>query len=107
MEGPINELFTFLTKGWVYIGGVVAGVVAKISTELLMNRKLSLMQWIGIVGVSIFCGYFCAVYCDVKGYEQEAKYLVPLCTLMGEKGMIYISTNYKRIIEVLILPFKK
>jgi hypothetical protein len=107
MDGPISEVLAFLTKGWVYIGGVVAGVIAKVSTELLMNRKLSLLQWIGIVGVSIFCGYVCAVYCDVKGYQQEAKYLVPLLTLLGEKGMIYISTNYRKIIDAILLTFKK
>lgn len=103
----LSDFITLLTKGWVYIAGVAAGVVAKVSTELLMKRKLSFMQWLAIVGVSVFFGYLSAVWCDGNGWQTQGRYIVPLCTLMGEKIMIYLSANYRRIGDAILSIFTK
>lgn len=107
MESPQNELIEFVTRAWAYIGSVMVGVIAKISTEVLMKRKLSFMQWLAIVGVSVFFGYLSAVWCDNRGWEEQAKYIVPLATLMGEKIMIYLSANYRRIGDAILSIFTK
>ena len=107
MEVQHNELQEFLARSWVWIVGIGAGVLAKISSEVLMKRKISLVQWLGIVGVSVFFGYMAAVYCDSNGYVSQGRFIVPLITLMGEKITIYISTNYMRIGDAILSIFKK
>jgi len=107
MESHQNELIEFITRAWAYIGSVMVGVIAKISTEVLMKRKLSFIQWLAIVGVSVFFGYLSAVWCDNRGWEEQAKYIVPLATLMGEKIMIYLSANYRRIGDAILSIFTK
>jgi hypothetical protein len=107
MESPQHEIMEFITRAWAWIGSVMVGVIAKISTEVLMKRKLSFVQWLGIIGVSVFFGYLSAVWCDNKGWEEQGRYIVPLCTLMGEKITIYISANYRRIGDAILSIFTK
>jgi hypothetical protein len=105
MESPHNELAEFISRCWVWGAGIVAGVVAKISTELMMKRKLSLLQWLGIVGVSMFFGYLTAVWCDSNGWVSQGRYIVPLATLMGEKITIYLTANYRKIGDAILTIF--
>ncbi len=73
---------------------------------MLMKRKLSIYQWFGIVGISIFFGYLCSVYCLNNGLEKQSSFLVPITTLFGEKIMIYLTTHYKTIIDRILNPKK-
>ena len=107
MEVQHNELQEFLARSWVWIVGIGAGVLAKISSEVLMKRKISLVQWLGIVGVSVFFGYIAAIWCDSNGWVEEGRFIVPIFTLMGEKITIYLSTNYMRIGDAILYLFKK
>lgn len=106
MQEPANDLLAFIYKFSSFIMSILAGVVTKISYEMLMKRKLSLAQWFGIVGVSIFFGYLCSVYCLNNGLEKQSSWFVPICTLFGEKIMIYLTTHYKTIIEKILNPKK-
>jgi hypothetical protein len=101
-----NEVGAFLGKSSAYIGAIAVGVVAKISSEILMKRKLNIIQWFGIVGISVFFGYLTAVYCANNDMDQQSKWLVPLSTLFGEKIMIYLTTHYKAILHKIINPSK-
>lgn len=101
-----NELVALISKSSTLIAAIAVGVVAKISTEILMKRKLSIIQWFGIVGISVFFGYLTAVYCANNDMDQQSKWLVPLSTLFGEKIMIYLTTHYKSILHKIINPSK-
>ena len=106
MQNPVDDFYAFIYKFSGFIMSIMAGVLTKISYEMLMKRKLSLMQWIGIIGVSIFFGYLCSVYCLNNGLEKQSSWFVPICTLFGEKIMIYFTTHYKTIIDKIINPKK-
>ncbi len=65
--------------------GVITGLMAKYSYELTRGRKLSILAWLGITGLSIFSGYLTALICQYYHYDEASKILVPLGTLFGEK----------------------
>ena len=106
MNEITTELSAFITKSSAFIAAIAVGVVAKISTEILMKRKLNMFQWLGIVGISVFFGYLTAVYCSNNQMDNQGKWLVPLATLFGEKIMIYLTTHYKAILHKIINPTK-
>lgn len=97
-----NEIVAFVTKWGTVIASIGVGILAKVSTELLLKRRLSMIQWVGIMGVSIFGGYMMSVWCHTRGWLEQSYYLVPLATLFSEKVMIYITTNYKIILGRLL-----
>lgn len=102
----MNQFWTdvevFIHKYGQFIIGTGLGVIAKLSYDIYMKRTLSILQWISIVGLSIFSGYLMSVYCVSKDMEKEAQYLVPIATLMGEKIVVYLFTHYKDIINAFI-----
>jgi hypothetical protein len=95
------NLFNYLThflsdlNNWVF--GIFIGVLGKISYELYMKRTITVIQWIAVIGLSIFSGYLTSVYCENNGHTQEASWAVPMATLMGEKLFLYVMNNYKKI----------
>jgi hypothetical protein len=98
----LAEFFSDLNN-WVF--GVLIGVMGKISYELYMKRTITVIQWIAVVGLSIFSGYLTSVYCANNGLESEASWAVPVSTLMGEKIFIYVMANYKRILTDILSFF--
>lgn len=90
-------------NSWVM--GVIIGLLGKISYEIYMKRALTVLQWIAVIGLSIFCGYQTAIYCQMNGHESESTWAVPMATLMGEKIFIYVMTNYKKIFGNLLSFF--
>ena len=108
MVDPQNEIIEFFSRSWGYIASILAGVLAKVSTEILMKRKLSFIQWIAIVGISVFFGGLSALWCDSYHVSDHARYTIPpLCTLRGEKIMIYVTSTYKRIGDAILSIFTK
>jgi hypothetical protein len=106
MQNPVEDFYTFIYKFSGFICAIAAGVITKISYEMLMKRKLSIFQWIGIVGISIFFGYLSSVYCMNNALEKQSGWIVPICTLFGEKIMIYLTTHYRGIIDKIMSPKK-
>lgn len=102
----MNEFWTdvgmFIHKYGQFIIGTGLGVIAKLSYDIYMKRTLSILQWISIVGLSVFSGYLMSVFCVSKNMEKEAQYLVPIATLLGEKIVVYLFANYKDIIHAFI-----
>ena len=107
MQHYHDELVQFFTKWSSYIVGTAIGVIGKISFEIGMKRKMSLWQWFGIVGVSIFAGYLVSALCAANGWDAQAGYLVPISTLLGEKLLIYITNNYQAIFGRILSIFTK
>lgn len=107
MDNHGHEVAEFISRSWAWAASICVGVVAKISTEILMKRKLTFIQWIAIVGVSVFFGYLASVWCGSNNWEVQGRYVVPLVTLMGEKIMIYLTTNYRRILDTTLSIFTK
>ncbi len=84
-------------QNWVF--GIVLGTLGKISYMLYMKRTLTVIQWVAVIGLSVFSGYMTSIYCERYGYSVEASWAVPMTTLMGEKLFIYVMANYKKIIS--------
>lgn len=107
MTNLTDELAQFFYKWSHYIIGTAVGVIGKISFEMGMKRKLTIFQWFGIVGVSIFVGYLISVTCEARGLQEHSGYLVPIGTLLGEKILIYLTNNYHDIIGRILGLFKR
>lgn len=76
---------------------ILVGIVGKLSHDLSRRRRLTFYQWLGVIGVSAFVGYVVCVWCIGNGLEQQAAFIVPIATLLGEKIMIYVTDNFKNI----------
>jgi hypothetical protein len=88
------ESANFLARAITVAVAIVVGLMAKYSYELSKGRKLSILAWVGITGLSVFTGYMASVICDYYHSYDASKIIVPLATLFGEK-----------IIEFLFLKF--
>jgi hypothetical protein len=94
----IDDVIEHSTEQKTYVIGMSIGLLGKISYEIFKKRTLSVVQWLAVVGMSIFAGYMVSVYCQNNGMHQSAQFLVPISTLLGEKMFIYLFTNYKAIL---------
>jgi hypothetical protein len=103
------SFFTYISdiisdvNSWVM--GIIIGVLGKISYEIYMKRALSVLQWVAVIGLSIFCGYQTAIYCQMHGHETESTWAVPMATLLGEKIFIYVMSNYQKIFTGILSFF--
>ncbi len=97
-----TELIAFFSKWGGVLISIGIGVVAKISKEMLLRRKLTTMQWIGVMGVSMFGGYVVGVWCFANGLSEISYCYVSLATLFSEKITIYVTTNYRDIFSRLL-----
>lgn len=101
MENAWNEFAMLFGKFSTYIFGITIGLLGKLSYEIYMKRTLNFLQWTAVVGMSVFTGYVTSVYCNARGFEQQAQFIVPLATLLGEKFFIYLIENHKQIADML------
>lgn len=96
-----GEMLSLFGKFSTYIFGITIGLLGKLSYEIYMKRTLNFLQWVAVVGMSVFTGYVTSVYCNANGFETQAQFIVPLSTLMGEKLFIYLIENHKQLLDVL------
>jgi hypothetical protein len=94
----IDEVITYSTQQRTYVIGMSIGLLGKISYEIFKKRTLNVVQWLAVVGMSVFSGYMVSVYCHTNGMDASAQFLVPISTLLGEKMFIYLFANYKSIL---------
>lgn len=94
----IDDVRHYLTNERTYFIGMSIGLLGKISYEVYKKRALSILQWLAVVGMSIFSGYMMSLYCKAHQLNEASQYLVPIGTLLGEKIFIYLFTNYKSIL---------
>lgn len=97
MNHYTDQFLALIQEFWTYIISTAVGVIGKISYEIGMKRKMSLLQWFAIVGISIFTGYIVSVICVRYQLDEQAGFLVPIATLLGEKILIYVTNNYREI----------
>jgi len=105
MMVPDSEWHAFLTKTSGAIVSICVGVIGKISYELVMKRKLTLIQWVAVVGISVFVGYISLVWCNSSGMQKQSYWIAPVATLLGERIMIYVMTNYRSFVQRFIDAF--
>lgn len=98
----IHEMQIFISKAGASIAAIAIGVMAKISHDIMLKKRHSFLEWLAIVGVSVFGGYLMAQYCLTHHLEDQGKYLIPMATLFSEKLIMYITANWNKIMRVLL-----
>lgn len=98
----LNEMQMFISKAGASVAAIAIGVMAKISHDIMLKKKHSFLEWLAIVGVSVFGGYLMAQYCLTHKLEEQSKYLIPIATLFSEKLIMYITSNWNKIMNVLL-----
>lgn len=107
-EPQHEDIWQWLLKSSTWLVGVVVGVLGKISYELSKKRQLSTLQWIGVIGISVFSGYMAGEWCDAYQFNTHQKGLiVPMATIFGERIMQYLVDNYKSILGGVLNIFIK
>lgn len=102
----LNQSAEFLMKALGWVISISLGVVAKIAFEA-NRRVLKKKEILAIVAISFFVGYLVATWCEYKKWDEAAKFLVPLGTLLGQSLVNHLMTNWKAIIEKLFNVFIK
>lgn len=97
-----DELLVFFSKVWALFFYVLIGIVAKFSLDLAQGKKISFLQAIGSVGISLFIGFLAAVWCT-NNNPSLAPYIVPIATLSADKIiMVIIGIDWKEFIGYFI-----
>lgn len=101
-----DEFIQFVSKSWALFLYVIIGLIGKVSYDLLYGKKLTWIQVIGSVGLALFMGFLSAAICTRNGWEEHAKYVVPISTLLSEKIVVAIfSLDYKAIARDVVAFF--
>ena len=98
----LHDLKTMLSKVIPYVSAIAFGLFAKIGLEMILRKKYTIWQWIGVALFSIFCGYLTAVACDHYDWEFWGKWMPSVATLFGESIAFYIVHNSTRIIDTFV-----
>lgn len=93
----VNDIFVFFTKASSYILSIIFGLFGKVGMEIMMKKKYTYLQWIGIVMISIFSGYIASVVCEVYKWDSASHWLPSVATIFGQNIAFYCVYNYKRI----------
>lgn len=102
-NNDFNELFA---KFGAWVLSAITAVMAKISNEILNKRDLTWLQWIAIVGISLFWAWMAGLFCAWRQFDTiYSSIIIGLATLLGEKFNIYLSHNYKKIIDRVLSVF--
>lgn len=94
-----HAILEFINDSWHWIAGVFIGLLGKISYDVAMKRTMNFLEWLSVLFLSVLVGYLTALFCQWKGWNDQANFLVPLMTLFGEKIIVYFMTNYKSILD--------
>ncbi len=79
-----NVFIAFFLKFWAYLFYIMIGIVAKFSFDLIRGKKISLMQAVGITGLSVFVGFLASLW-SIKHNPDNAGIIVPIATLAADK----------------------
>lgn len=93
-----NEVQAFLSKFGAWIMSAIVATLAKVSHEILMNRKLSWLSWLAVIGISLFWAWMAGLFCAEHEYSTfNSSFIIGAATIMGEKISVYLMANYKVI----------
>ena len=96
------DIAAFFTKSGSWVFSVIFGLFGKIGMDLMMKKKYTWYQWIGIMMISLFSGYIGGLMSIYWGwYKPDNLYkmfmTVSLMTTFGQNAALYCVYNYKRI----------
>lgn len=66
------------------------------------TSELSRKQMVIKSALSIFAGFLAAVLCEVLGYQNWQKVIVPVATLLGESLIAYLMSNWQAIVSKIL-----
>ena len=104
-KGFLMELRALFLKSMPYASAILFGLIGKVGMEMMMKKKYSIWQWIGIALVSVYFGYITAVMCEYNEWNTLKLWLPSLSTLFGQQIALYFVYNGKSILDRLVNSF--
>lgn len=101
-----KEVIPFIGKMLAWGAYILIGLVTKIAFDM-RTGTLTQKQIVVKSVFSIFAGFMAAVVCEVLGYEQWQKVVVPVSTLLGESIVAYFMSNWQSILARWVPWVKK
>lgn len=83
---------------FVYIS---IAVIAKLAADSRV-AKLTKRDIVIKTVLSVFAGVIAAIICENTGYQKWGKVIVPVATLLGEGMVVYIMTNWRRLLSKIM-----
>ena len=103
----LAELNAIISKSFTYILSILMGLIGSIGFDLMVNKRYTWKQRVGIVMVSLTFGTLGSLVCEHHDFGF-LKHVVPaLSTMFGQYIALYIHKNNKHLIESLIFFITK
>lgn len=111
LRANLTEAIAFFAKSVVWVWWVVLSVVAKVGYVFYKGQKLTNIQILSQIGMSLFVGYI-SFKLSMRFFPDKGSIIVPVCTLGSEKivGMIlgFSSKDWRSLVETILrIPPKK
>lgn len=96
MENWKEEIALLWGKIWFWAALIGLGFIGKLSYDIKMKKKFTVVTFFSTLGIAVFIGYLASALCAWKGWKDEAMVLVPIATLASEKCIeILIANGHK------------
>lgn len=111
LRANLTEAIAFFAKSVVWVWWVVLSVVAKVGYVFYKGQKLTNIQILSQIGMSLFVGYV-SFKLSMRYFPDKGSIIVPVCTLGSEKivGLVLsLSTkDWRALLETILrIPPKK
>jgi hypothetical protein len=97
-----GQFAQWIAESIKWIVAICVGILGKISYELTMKRKMGIVGWMAVTGISIFVGYLSAVWCVSNNMGKQGTFIVPVATLFGERITMYFAANFQNIMNRVV-----
>lgn len=94
----LNEVLNLFTRGWVYLVVLFASITVRIGMYLSGDKKLTLLQEIGLFSVALSVGIITTIICIVHypsppgTISIQAAFIIPFATLVSDRLVKSIMT---------------
>jgi hypothetical protein len=96
----IDQIIESFCKWWVWFAYIFVGMVGKFSYDYGSGKKFSWAKILSSVGIALFVGFISSSICIYNGWTEEARYIVPIATLLSEKLVwALFAVDYKQIMS--------
>ena len=103
----ISEVSAFMSKSFTYILSILMGLMGSIGFDLMVNKRYTWKQRLGIVMVSLTFGTLGSLVCEYHDFGM-LKHVVPaLSTMFGQYIALYVNKNYKHIGDAVVFLITK
>ncbi len=93
MENLKDELLLLWGKIWIWAALITLGLIGKLSYDIKMKKKFTFITFLSTLGIAVFIGYLASAFCIYKGWERQGMLIVPVSTLLSEKGIEILIAN--------------